>query len=59
MNIPDPSTIAAELERAAMTLDWSIHRDDWWGPARNAFDSELQQLRDCARALAVEARAMS
>jgi hypothetical protein len=59
MNIPDTNPIAAQLEQAAAALDWSIHRDDWWGPARNAFDSELQQLRDRARALAVEARAMS
>lgn len=58
MNIPNPTPLAEELDRVASALDWTLSRDDWWGPARVAFDSEITQLRDTTRALAQDARAL-
>lgn len=58
--MPLPSTLdpASELDRVAAALDWSLRRDDWWGPARLAFDSEVQHLRDVASTLADELRTL-
>lgn len=50
---------ADELDRVASALNWSIERDDWWGPARLAFDAEVTRLRDQAAALATELRQLS
>jgi hypothetical protein len=52
-SFPDP---ADELDRVAAALEWTLHRDDWWGPARRAFDAEVVLLRDETRLLADELR---
>lgn len=58
MPVPEPFSAADELERVADALTWSVQRDDWWGPARLAFDAEVMNLRDTARALAAEVRGL-
>ena len=52
-SFPDP---ADELDAVAAALEWTLHRDDWWGPARRAYDAELTILRDEARQIADELR---
>lgn len=52
---PDP---AVELDRVAAALNWTLHRDDWWGPARLAFDAEIEHLRNIAVALAADVRSL-
>lgn len=53
---PSPAT---EMDRVADALDWSLNRDEWWGPARLAYDAEIRWLRDCARSLAAEIRSLA
>lgn len=50
---------AHELERVAAALDWTLHRDDWWGPARLAFDAEIDRLRRDALDTATDLRSLS
>lgn len=58
MNIFAPLGPATELDRVAEALDWSLNRDEWWGPARLAYDAEVRWLRDSARMLAQEMRSL-
>ncbi len=50
---------ADEMDRVAAALNWTLHRDDWWGPARLAFDAEIERLRREAIAAAAELRSLS
>lgn len=58
MTVPQALDPAAELDRVADALDWALRRDDWWGPARLAFDTQIQVLRDEARSIAAEVRVL-
>jgi hypothetical protein len=49
---------ATELERVAAALNWTLHRDDWWGPARLAFDTEIDRLRRAALEVATDLRSL-
>lgn len=55
MNLTDQNDVAAELQRAAVALGWTANRDDWWGPARLAFDAQILDLRDRTLSLASHA----
>ena len=50
---------ADEMDRVAAALNWTLHRDDWRGPARLAFDAEIERLRRDAIATAAELRSLS
>lgn len=49
---------AVQMELVADALEWSLNRDEWWGPARLAYDAEIRWLRDSARAVAHELRSL-
>ncbi|MFM6968419.1 MAG: hypothetical protein ACKOWN_05800 [Microbacteriaceae bacterium] len=54
----DITNPAHELDCVADALDWSLRREDWWGPARVAYDAEIRWIRECARSIAQEIRAI-
>ena len=59
LNIPESLSVAAELDRVAIAWGWTVHRGDWWGPARLAFDSQVTALQTRTEYLAAVARGSS
>ena len=52
VNLFDPFSSADRLDLVAAELASAMRLDDWWGPARIAFDAEVNVLHDTALSLA-------
>ena len=58
MTMSETPHTAAQMDLVADALEWSLNRDEWWGPARRAYDAEIRWLCDSARAVAHELRSL-